>query len=97
MTPADFATPAERHEWRGPYDSAAAASAAGKNAVRNGAKRYAGPVRRPNDSDDWYVLVTWPNGEAEHVSGFSNALEAKDWIKTQSQSWLKARTARGNG
>jgi hypothetical protein len=38
----------------------------------------------------WYVLVTWPNGEAEHVSGFGSALEAKDWIKTQSQSWLKA-------
>jgi hypothetical protein len=34
---------------------------------------------------------------AEHVNGFTSDLEAKDWIGTQSQSWLKARTQRGNG
>jgi hypothetical protein len=63
-------------------------------------KPHQAPSFRPRElkaGTGWYVLVTWPNGEAEHVSGFSSALEAKDWIKTQSKSWLKARTERGNG
>ena len=63
-------------------------------------KPHQEPSFRPREltrGSGWYVLVTWPNGEAEHVSGFTSVVEAKDWIETQSRSWLKARTERGNG
>jgi hypothetical protein len=63
-------------------------------------KPHQEPSFRPRElkaGSGWYVLVTWPNGDAEHVNGFTSDLEAKGWISTQSRSWLKARTRRGNG
>jgi hypothetical protein len=37
---------------------------------------------------DWYVQVTWPDGEVERVSGFRTEAEAKEWIDTRYRKWL---------
>ena len=42
--------------------------------------------------EGWYVVVTYPTGMQEHVRGFHNEAEAKEWITgTGCQTWLKAR------
>jgi hypothetical protein len=35
----------------------------------------------------WYVLVTWPEGQTEQVSGFFTERQAIDWIADKSDSW----------
>lgn len=37
---------------------------------------------------DWYVLVTWPNGEKQKVAGFTSEAHARGWIEHDSKTWL---------
>lgn len=40
----------------------------------------------------WYVVVTYPNGMQEHIPGFKNEAEAKEWLAGKGREvWLKAR------
>ena len=37
----------------------------------------------------WYVLVTWPDGRIEKVTGFASGALANEWIiGSASQSWI---------
>jgi hypothetical protein len=45
----------------------------------------------------WYVLITWPAGNSEQISGFATEVEVERWIKTKSTAWLEARQAAING
>ena len=40
----------------------------------------------------WYLLATHPDGQKEHINGFTSAFEAIFWIgSSQREDWLKAR------
>jgi hypothetical protein len=40
---------------------------------------------------EWHVVATYPRGQEEHITGFRNEAEAKDWIAKHSRAWLKKR------
>ena len=40
---------------------------------------------------EWHVVATYPRGGEEHIQGFKNETEAKDWIAKHSRAWLKKR------
>lgn len=48
-------------------------------------------ARRLPQSSEWYVLVTWPDGHTDRVTGFRSGAEAFLWIEQESHHWLAAR------
>jgi hypothetical protein len=47
--------------------------------------------RELKDGSGWYVLVTYPDGPPEHIPDFASEVEARDWIASNAQDWLKRR------
>jgi len=43
----------------------------------------------------WHVVDTYPRGQEEHITGFKTEADAKDWLKNDSQAWLKKRSYGG--
>jgi len=37
---------------------------------------------------DWYVLVTWPNGDKQKVPGFTSEEHARGWIEHDAKTWV---------
>jgi hypothetical protein len=41
---------------------------------------------------EWQVMLTYPDGQEEHVTGFRNETEALNWIgSSQCLEWVRAR------
>lgn len=45
-------------------------------------------IKPLKDHSGFYVLVTWPEGQAEHVNGFQSEAEADAWITNDTATWL---------
>ena len=39
----------------------------------------------------WFVNVTLPNGQEEHIIGFKTEAEAEEWITRMSAAWRSDR------
>jgi hypothetical protein len=45
----------------------------------------------------WCVLVTWHDGETDHVDGFTSQTAAERWIEIESANWERvARLVRAH-
>jgi hypothetical protein len=42
-----------------------------------------------NKGPQWQVLVTYPDGTEEHIIGFVTESDARNWITSDSEAWLK--------
>ena len=40
---------------------------------------------------EWHVVVTYPSGQQEQITGFKTEADAQNWITNDSQAWLKKR------
>ncbi len=40
---------------------------------------------------NWCVIVTWPKGKIDTVTGFETQYQALQWIKHQSANWVVDR------
>ncbi len=40
---------------------------------------------------EWNVIVAWPSGFKETVSGFKNEAHAKGWIEQESAKWIDSK------
>ena len=52
------------------------------------------PVMKPRslkDGSAWYIELTWPDGQVEHIDSFQSESEINDWIFRKSDAWLNAR------
>jgi hypothetical protein len=45
----------------------------------------------PANGPRWSVEAEWPDGTIERVETFKGHSEAANWLRTQSQSWLRER------
>jgi hypothetical protein len=45
------------------------------------------PRKAENDTG-YFILVTWPDGRTEQLSGFKDETAALDWIRVGSRSWI---------
>jgi hypothetical protein len=46
----------------------------------------------PTEAEGWCIVATFPDGHAEHVKGFVNEGEARDWIGSPPcMEWAKAK------
>jgi hypothetical protein len=48
------------------------------------------PTMEPHplkDSSGWYVLIVWPTGPEQHVTGFATEAQARAWINDDSEAW----------
>ncbi len=43
---------------------------------------------------NWCVHVTWPSGETEILTGFTNQYSALEWIRRDSANWVVDRIMR---
>jgi hypothetical protein len=43
---------------------------------------------------EWYVLVTWPEGQTDRIDGFTSQRAAELWIEREIHSWEVMRRAR---
>lgn len=43
--------------------------------------------------NDWYVMISWPDGRQDRVNGFISSGEATEWIAEESAKWMARRTA----
>jgi len=44
-----------------------------------------------SDGEQWHVEVEWPDGTIEHIDAFKAYLEGWNWVRTQSEAWLRER------
>ena len=44
-----------------------------------------------SEGPHWAVEAEWPDGTIEHVDTFKAHLDAKKWVRTQSELWLQDR------
>jgi hypothetical protein len=43
------------------------------------------------DGQQWYVEAEWPDGTIEQIDAFKAHLEGVNWVRTQSEAWLRER------
>ena len=41
------------------------------------------------EGGEWLVIVTWPDGVQQQISGFRSEFEAEDWIRKDAFTWLQ--------
>ena len=39
----------------------------------------------------WHVQAEWPDGTIEQIDAFKAHLEGVNWVRTQSEAWLRER------
>jgi hypothetical protein len=39
----------------------------------------------------WHVQAEWPDGKIEQIDAFEAHLEGVNWVRTQSEAWLRER------
>jgi hypothetical protein len=44
-----------------------------------------------DDGGRWLVEAEWPDGTIEQIDAFKAHLEGVNWVRTQSQAWLRER------
>jgi hypothetical protein len=41
---------------------------------------------------EWRIVVTYPGGKQEHIAGFRDEAEAREWLEGKGRKvWLRAR------
>ena len=40
---------------------------------------------------EWHVVAIYPSGQQQHITGFKTEEEARRWITSGSEAWLKER------
>ena len=59
--------------------------------------RPSGTARKPffcvvlGDGEQWHVEAEWPDGTIEQIDAFKAHLEGVNWVRTQSEAWLRER------
>jgi hypothetical protein len=46
-------------------------------------------IRRTEEGDEIFVVVSLPNGQTHEVTGFKNETEANEWIAQRFHGWLE--------
>jgi hypothetical protein len=44
-----------------------------------------------SDRGQWHVEAEWPDGTIEQIDAFKAHLEGVNWVRTQSEAWLRER------
>jgi arylsulfatase A-like enzyme len=44
-----------------------------------------------SDGERWHVEAEWPDGTIEQIDAFKAHLEGVNWVRTQSEVWLRER------
>jgi len=53
--------------------------------------------RELKDGSAWYIVLTWPNGQTEHIDGFSSESDINEWITTKYRGWLAKHEGQKHG
>jgi hypothetical protein len=59
--------------------------------VPKSAARIAFDVKPLKAGERWYIVATYPGGMQEQIPGFHSEAEAKEWLASKCQTWLRAR------